>query len=178
MGNLLITGPPGCGKSTVIDRVQARLEQRGLRVGGLKAPEVRRDGRRVGFALIDVDTGQQRTLAHVDLRQGPSVGRYTVDVAAVDALCEQALSAERIADLDAVLIDEIAPMELHSQVFVAGVRRALDSPRPVLAAVHQRSTRGLIGEVKQREDAELVEVTPSNRDGLPERLVDGMVGDE
>jgi len=68
------------------------------------------------------------------------------------------------------VIDEIAPMEVESGVFVAWLRRALDADRPVVAAVQERTTTGVIGEVKARGDAELLAVGPETRDALPSRL--------
>lgn len=169
--NLLVTGPPRSGKTTVVRRVVDRLEARGLRVGGLASPERREGGERVGFDIEDVMTGEARVLARVDRDEGPAVGKYRVAVDDVDAIAESAL--RRAADeADVVVIDEIAPMEVASASFRRGVRRALDADRPVLAAVHRRSTSGFVGEVKRRDDVDLVEVTTANRNALPDELAD------
>ncbi|MFB6353490.1 MAG: NTPase [Halobacteriales archaeon] len=167
--NLLVTGPPRSGKTTVVERVVDRLEQRGYRVGGLYSPEVREDGERIGFDIRDAMTVETRVLARVDREAGPSVGKYRVAVEHVDALAEAAID-RALEAADVVVVDEIAPMEVESDSFVRAVRRALEAETPVLAAVHHRSQRGFVGAVKDRDDAERFEVTPDTRDALPGEL--------
>lgn len=173
--NALVTGPPRSGKTTAVERTVDRLEARGLVAGGVYCPELREDGERVGFEIRDVLTGDGRVLAHVDRTSGPSVGTYRVDVAAVDELCAEAFP-RAFAEADVVVVDEIAPMELFGDAFVAGVRRALDADQPLLAAVHYRSEAGFVGEVKAREDVALFEVDEATRDELPARLA-ALVGE-
>lgn len=169
--NFLVTGPPRSGKTTVIQRVQDRLETAGYQAGGIYCPELRVAGERVGFEIVDVMTGDTRILAHVDQTAGPRVGKYRVDVAAVDAICSTAFP-RAFDTADFLLIDEIAPMEVHSEIFIREVRRALDADLPLLAAIHARSTTGFIGEVKDRDDTELFHVTKETRDDLPAKLTE------
>lgn len=175
--NLLVTGPPRSGKTTVLQRVRERLEAEGYRTGGIACPELRSDddGDRVGFEVVDLISGDSRVLAHVDRADGPTVGKYRVNVEGVDAICEAAFErADTGADV--LIVDEIAPMEVYSEAFVREVRRGLDADRPLVAAIHYRSTAGFIGEVKGRDDTETFEVTDSTRDDLPERLTVRLLG--
>lgn len=71
---------------------------------------------------------------------------------------------------DFITVDEIAPMEIMSEVFVTEVRRALDADLPVIVAIHQRSTTGFIGAVKRRQDVTEFVVTPDTRDHIPAEL--------
>ena len=66
-----MTGAPGVGKSTLVERAVALI---GGRAGGVSAREVRIGGRRIGFQLSDLLTGEVGTLASVD-GPGPKVGR-------------------------------------------------------------------------------------------------------
>ena len=77
---------------------------------------------------------------------------------------------EAIEKCEVTAIDEIGPMELHSQKFKQAVKQALESKKLVLAVVHSKAKDQLITEAKQREDAELFTVTLANRDSLPEKL--------
>jgi nucleoside-triphosphatase len=88
--NILITGPPRIGKTTVIRRLWERLGAQGYGVGGLYCPEVRSDGERVGFDIVDVLIGESRLLAHAERGNGPRVGRYRVNVPGVDDICSVA----------------------------------------------------------------------------------------
>lgn len=167
--NFLVTGRPGSGKTTVVERVVEEVQNHDLRVGGVYSPEIREDGERAGFRIVDAASLEGSVMAHVDY-DGPGVGKYGVDVEAVDELCGKAF--RRAGERDVVVVDEVAPMEVVSKEFREGVRYALDSETPVLAAVHYSSTRGFVGEVKDRDDAEVHEVTGESRDELPEKLVE------
>lgn len=173
--NFVLTGPPGCGKSTLISEVVAELRSLGCRVGGFYTPELRERGRRVGFRMVDIATGTALLLAHESQPEGPLVSRYRVNVPNVDRMTE--LSLERaLADSDLVVIDEIAPMELFSGRFERTVRRILDSPKPLLAAVHYRTKSGLIGDIKRRPDTRLWVLTPASRASVRAELLRELTG--
>lgn len=172
--NYLITGPPRSGKTTVIQQVTDRLQANGYQVGGIYCPEMRSEGGRVGFEIVDVMTGDSRILAHVDYDDGPRVGKYRVNVANVDALCAAAFQ-HTFDEADFIVIDEIAPMEVYSDEFVQQVRRALEADLPLIAAIHYRSTDGFIGEVKDRDDTEMFEVTGDTRYDLPESITERLL---
>jgi nucleoside-triphosphatase len=167
--NFLVTGPPRSGKTTVIQRTSDRLESHGFRVGGLYCPELRSNGDRVGFEVVDVTTGESRILAHVDRTDGPQVGKYRVNVDGVDEISAAAFD-RAFEKADFLVVDEIAPMEVYSDEFTRQVRRALDMDIPLIAAIHYRSTDGFIGEVRTRDDVELFEVSDTTRDRLPATL--------
>lgn len=169
--NFLLTGAPGSGKTTVIETVIVNLDEHGLAAGGVYCPEIRQTGERVGFEIVDIMADESQVLAHVDQESGPSVGKYRVNVANVDTICEEAFP-RAFDKADFLVIDEIAPMEVHSNVFKEQVRQALDADIPLVAVIHQRSTSGFVGEVKQRDDTQLFEVTTKTRDGLPVMLTD------
>ncbi len=166
-GAVFVTGEPGVGKSTVVERAVEILRQRGFDVAGVRSPEVREDGERRGFDVVDVSSGRRERMADVGYG-APSVGKYGVDVEAVDAIAQEVFSR----DADVYVVDEVAPMEVKSDVFVDEVRRILDEDPAVLGVVHQASDSGLIGDVKDRNDVRVVEVTEGNRDSLPEMLAD------
>jgi nucleoside-triphosphatase len=161
---LLLTGWPGTGKTTALCAVAARLTRStGARVRGFYTEEIRAGGQRRGFRGVTFD-GLVREIAHVRISGGPRVGRYGVDVAAVDALAEHSLEAAD--DADVVLVDEIGRMECLSPRFVAALSRLLDARRPLVATVAARGG-GFIAEVKARADVEIRELTRANRDAAP-----------
>jgi len=173
--NFLITGRPGSGKTSVVEGAVEILRGRGLKPGGLYCPEVREGGQRLGFKMIDLMTGEERILAHVDQPTGPQVSKYRVNVENVDAMSELAIG-RALREANFVVIDEIAPMEMHSEGFRRAVLAALDSSKPLLAVIHQRTATGFIGAVKSRPDVRLFEVTPSNRAKLPGQLAELIAG--
>ena len=161
---LLLTGSPGVGKTTIVRRVGAALRDR--RIGGFVTDEIRSAGRRIGFELCTA-SGQRQLLAHVELASEHRVGRYGVDLEALDRIVAQTLELDD--DVEVYLIDEIGRMECLSARFRAAVQRLLDTHRPLLATVALHGD-GLIAAVKQRGDVLLGRATPGNRDRLPDRI--------
>jgi nucleoside-triphosphatase len=162
---LLMTGAPGVGKTTLVRQVATRLE--GLRVAGFTTEEIRKDGRRLGFRVVPCG-GPEAIMAHVDFRGAERVGRYGVDVAAIDAVAVATLG--RDPDVDLYVVDEIGKMECLSERFVVSMRTLLDSDRRVLATIAQKGG-GFIAEAKRHGDLELWEVTVRNRNLLAERIL-------
>lgn len=171
--NFLITGRPGSGKTSVVESAVSILRERGFKPGGLYCPEIREGGERLGFKIVDTMTGEERILAHVNQRTGPQVSKYRVAVENVGEMSEAAIG-RALREADFVVIDEIAPMEMCSEGFKRAVLEALDSPKPLLAVVHQRTATGFIGDIKDRDDIKIFEVTPSTRSKLPSRLAELM----
>lgn len=77
-----------------------------------------------------------------------------------------------VTSSDAIIIDEIGPMELHSQKFREAIRKVAESPKLVVGIVHWKATDSLINEIERRNDAEVHVVTLENRGNLHE-LVSG-----
>lgn len=169
---MLVTGPPGCGKTTVLLKLYKLLGDRGYVVGGIISPEMRREGIREGFEIVDL-LGRRGILAHISLATSgaPMISRYGVDLRDLDEISREAFSR----DADVFIVDEIGPMELKSNVFASEVWRKLDSETPVAAAVHFRTSAGFIARVKDRSDTRLVVVTAKNRDRLPDLMCQQIV---
>jgi len=74
------------------------------------------------------------------------------------------------ADVDLHLVDEIGKMECLSPRFVTAMRALLDAGMPVVATIALRGG-GFIAEVKSRDDVEIREVRPANREALVEEVV-------
>src|SRR5262245_28058879 len=129
---LLLEAPPGAGKTTALARLAELVAARGRRAAGLLTRELRERGARVGFA-IETLGGARATLARADGSGEPRVGRYVVDVAALDRVVAVALRDDAPADV--VLVDEIGKMECLSPRFVAAVTRLLDGGRLLAATV-------------------------------------------
>lgn len=168
MSLLLLTGPPGSGKTTALHRAAERLH--GRRLGGFYTEEIRRAGERRGFRAVTFD-GETRDLARIDRPGAPRVGRYGVDLTVMDWLAAR-LRAH--GTVDAWLVDEIGKMECLSPAFVTAMRRLLDGRTPIVATVALRGG-GFIAEIKRRPDATLLSVTRATRDQLPDAIVDWLV---
>src|SRR5215831_18840706 len=129
---ILITGNPGSGKSTLITRLIEDIGEG--QIAGLSTPEIRRRNVRVGFKVIDLATGEEVILASTSCK-GPTVGKYHVDVEAIDrivAKIETSLPSARF-----IFIDEIGKMELFSKRFKEFVDCVFSLGKPFIAVVHR-----------------------------------------
>lgn len=164
---MLLSGLPGCGKTTVLRRVIGQLS--GMRLAGFYTDEIRQHGRRLGFMAVGL-CGGSGVLAHVDLETGIRVSRYGVDLAAFEPLV-QAEFSKPSDQVDLFVVDEIGKMECYSPVFVKAVSRVLDSAVPVLATIALKGG-GFASQVKARPDVELVTISAGNRDKLVTELAE------
>jgi nucleoside-triphosphatase len=159
--NLLLTGPPGVGKTTLVLRVLEGLPPEAA--CGFVTRELRRGGRRVGFA-VETLAGESAVLAHVDTRSQYRVGRYQVDLAAFESTALPAIDPARVT-APLIVIDEIGKMECFSDRFRELVVAALSSDRAVLATIALRGNR-FIESLKDRPEVALLHITQQNRDPL------------
>jgi nucleoside-triphosphatase len=163
---VLVTGRAGCGKTTLIKRVVNNLPQH---AGGFYTEEIRDGVTRAGFKIVTLD-GEEIVFAHVDLKTPEHVGKYRLDLSALNRIgvraVRQAIRARRL-----VVIDEIGPMEIRSAIFRDAVNVALDSEVPILATIFARSLP-FTDAIKSRPDVALIEVRPDNRERLVPELSD------
>jgi nucleoside-triphosphatase len=164
--NILITGHPGVGKTTVI-RETARLLSK-FHPRGFYTKEIRVSGVRRGFQLIDLEEGRF-TLAHVDFAGGHRVGKYGVDIKSFEDYLRSQDFGQTAGQL--VIIDEIGKMECFSELFVRTVVKVLDSDKAVIATISEKGG-GIIQMIKARRDVHLIEVGVRNRDSMAERIAE------
>jgi len=162
---VLLTGGPGCGKSTVVRRTVDRLE---AGAGGFGTEEIRQGRRRVGFRVEDIYTGCRTVLAHADYTAGPRVSTYRVDVATFKEVGVAAVY-EALGREGWIVIDEVGKMELFSEGFPKAVTAALNAPLPLLATL-ARHRHPFIDAIRNCRHVQVIRITPKNRKGLPERL--------
>lgn len=167
---VFITGRPGVGKSTVLEKVRELLLEKGYRVGGVSCPEMRRNGVRVGFRIVDVGSGMSGVLSQVGVGSGPRVGKYIVNLRGLEEVGVGALDTA-VKESDVVLIDEVGPMEMQSRPFQEAVLRTLASLKSIVGILHWRMEHPVVSAIKARNDVEILEVTPQNRDFLPSEIV-------
>ena len=123
---------PGCGKSTLIQQIIVSLKEK--RIAGISTPEIR-NGERTGFKIIDLATGSEEILSSVDIKTGPHVGRYGVNVEGIDTIVD--LFLRSLPEAKKVFIDEIGKMEFFSQKFKAMCNTLFECDKTVIAVVHR-----------------------------------------
>jgi len=162
--NILITGPPGCGKSTVIEKVINRMKEP---VGGFFTREIKERDRRVGFSINTVD-GREGILAHQNIRSQFRVGKYGVNIEDIDSLAVSAIIPAQRKQV--IVIDEIGKMECFSDLFKKTLIQVLDSPNCVIGSIALKGDPFIQG-IKNRDDVTVSSVTPETRDSLVENIL-------
>lgn len=164
---LVITGRPGVGKSTLFSTIISTLREHDIPVGGVMAPEVRVEGRRIGFKLVDLLTGEEAWLARRDYPSPVRVGSYGVVVEEASQLVERALN-RAMSETPVVGIDEVGPMELKLPVFKPMLLKLLRSDKHLILVVHYNlSDREILSELAT---AKKVVLTLENREGYRRTL--------
>jgi len=159
--NILITGLPGVGKTTLIKKLSEELKH--LHPAGFYTEEIREAGQRKGFELISLN-GKRGLLSHKDIKSPYRVGEYKVDIESFENLLDSVPFFDPSNRL--IVIDEIGKMECFSDPFKNLLKKIFNSGKLVIATVAMKG-RGLITETKERQDIKLFEMTKDNRDSLP-----------
>ena len=154
---LLITGRPGVGKTTVIQKVAAQL---GQRAGGFYTQEMRQGGTRQGFEIATLD-GQRAVLANINIRGPHRVGKYGVDLASLDEIAVPALR-RALQECDILVVDEIGKMELLSPAFREALLEALNSDKRFLGTITLQP-HPFADQIKRDLRVEVLTVSRSNR---------------
>ena len=164
---LLLTGVPGCGKTTVITRLAELASHK--RLAGFVTEEILNSGQRTGFQAKTF-RGEEALLSSSHHKSWVSVGRYGVDVRSFEQLVLPELERDPNT-VDLFLVDEIGKMECVCPGFVASMQRVLELNVPLIATVSQQG-KGLVQDVKNRPDVQIITVTAENREQLPQTLLD------
>ncbi len=158
---IAVTGRPGVGKTTLCIRVFEALKDR-ISVSGFVTREVRVSGRRIGFKLVNLTSGEETWLAKVG--EGKvRVGKYAVFVDNLEGFLKGVDT-----DSELLIIDEVGPMELKSGTFVEFMRGVVGRDN-VLVTVHYRSKHWLVEEIKKQ--FKVYTIDERNRDAVAEKII-------
>lgn len=155
----MITGPPRCGKTTLIMKICGDPSFFG-RFGGFITEEFREKGERIGFKIITLPDKKEGLLARKGYPSPYHVGKYGVNIEDVEKIGCSALEAA-LHSQKFVVIDEIGKMELFSEKFRNVLHQALDSPQKILATIMERNHE-FADRIKKRKDIKLIHLTRDN----------------
>ncbi len=159
--NILLTGKPRSGKTTIIKKLTRDLKN----AGGFYTEEIR-DRYRKGFKIVTL-SGKEGVLAHVSIRTGYRVGKYGVNIEDLEKIAVKSIE-ESIKTKEIVIIDEIGKMELFSEKFRNAVEKALNSGK-VLGTIMEKNNY-FTEKIKKRKDVKVLHVKEENRNRLIEEI--------
>jgi len=155
---VVATGRPGGGKTTAVDDLIEDLRSRGRRVVGILQPGTFHDGRKVGFRVRDLSTGEEAELARMVTREEGEHGtRFQFSDEGFD-LARRAIARSRADDV--LVVDELGPLELRGQGHMPAVERALAVPglAGVVIVVRSQLVPALLAALEV-DDAVVIDVT-------------------
>lgn len=157
----MISGPPRCGKTTLMMRVIQDLSLSD-KVGGFISEEFREKGQRLGFKIITLPEKKEGLLARKGYPSLYRLGKYGVNIQEFEKIgcssLETALHSGKF-----IVIDEIGKMELFSEKFRTILYQALEAPQKLLATIME--TRNEFADrIKKRKDARVILLGRDNFD--------------
>ncbi len=165
MTNILVTGAPRTGKTTLISTIVTKLN---VSVIGFITTEIRENKIRTGFT-IETYSGIKKILASKkNLESKYRVGRYGVHLDNLNFIVnklEEELNNE-IPKL--IIIDEIGKMELFSRSFKDFVMKALNQNK-VLGTI-MLMDNDFTKTIKLRSDTKIFEINLQNREKITNKI--------
>lgn len=162
--NILFTGRPGCGKTTLIEKIVGKINRHAT---GFITGEIREGGRRCGFKITTLD-GKLGVLAHRDITSPFRVGYYGVNIRDIEEIAVPSIIPSTKDEI--IVVDEIGKMECFSPLFRETLIRALESENLLVGSIALRGDLFIEG-IKSRRDVVVVPVTEKNRDEITQKYV-------
>lgn len=162
---VVITGPPGSGKTPLVRSLIDDLGRRGISVAGFVQPAIVENDKKIGFRIQDAATGEVVDLAR---RVAPGEGRFGTSFKFFDGGFELGNRAlQRIAPGSVLVIDELGPVELRGGGHWRAVERALRfSEIGGLAVVVRRTLVPALIEALDATDVVVVDLEEDDVDQL------------
>lgn len=112
---VILTGEIQQGKTTFAQKVVSDLVNENYKITGFFSQGINKEGKRTGFDLVDIETSEKIELCSDNKYETKiRLGHYFFNT---DALLfgNKILSAEKVAEKQLIVIDEIGPLELKGQ---------------------------------------------------------------
>lgn len=132
---------------------------------------MRENNIRKGFKLINLATGEEGWLAHVNSKSAIRVGKYGVELTSIERFSKNL----EWDDSEIIIIDEIGPMELKSKEFIKMIEMILLSDKSCLFTIHLKSGHFLLKKV--RKEFEVLVIDEKNRDSIADKIVQLFTGE-
>jgi len=161
---ILITGPPRCGKTTLITELASEIHNQGYNISGFVTTEVKSGKYRIGFRARDIVTKNECWLA----RKGGKdtkymVGRYNVYIEQFNRLLDESFKGFTLnKSTDLCIIDEIGKMELFSEKFISIVSDLFSSNLSVLATIGQKLKHPIKDQLLDLKNVKLYSLNSQN----------------
>ena len=166
--HLLITGRPGVGKTTLLKEIISGLLKKKFRLDGFYTEEIRKNQKRVGFRIMNIQGQEEGILSHRRLTSRYRIEKYRVDVSKMDEIVEKISRSLKSEKIDVLIIDEIGPMELYSENFKGFIINMLKKNNPSVIGTIKEKCLHLLEEWGVSDMVEIKKITERERKAFDE----------
>ncbi len=133
---ILITGPPRCGKSTLISKlIEYYTVKKNYTIYGFLTPEVKKSGNRIGFDIQDIFTNERRKFARIgNYNASQKLGKYGLCLEGLEEIISN-FETIPLHEIDLFIVDEIGKMELFSKKFQDFISNIFASNLSIIATI-------------------------------------------
>jgi len=163
--NIFITGPPGCGKTTLIKEILKELQ---IPAKGFFTEEIRKGRERVGFKILTLN-GKEGILAEKGFKSPYKVSKYGVLLKDLEEIGVKEIE-EGLRGNFLIVVDEIGKMELFSNKFREAILKTLDSKNKVLGTIMLKENP-FCNKIKQRRDKKVFYLTRENKEKVKKEIL-------
>ncbi|MHA1292547.1 MAG: NTPase [Promethearchaeota archaeon] len=167
---ILITGPPRCGKSTLILKLIDYYFKKDYIVCGFSTPEIRKQSR-IGFDIEDISSKQRFPLARAgNYKSRFRLGKYFVFIDEFNKYLDEYLQLEKICP-DIIIIDEIGKMELFSEKFQKLIRNLFRSSTQIIATIGEKMRHPIKSYILTLAEVKLFNLTRQNQQKIFQEII-------
>lgn len=166
--DILITGKPCVGKTTLCEKLIGRLEKKGFLCGGVICPDVKKNGMILGKEAVNVRTKESRMLAVIQNNsEGSSAASYVLNEQAA-GLAKSII--ESGGGYDVFILDDIGPVKLEGTGLQEAAQEAFSARNNIILIVRSSLMDAFTRRFMDRGFS-VFEVTEKNRDELVEQII-------
>jgi nucleoside-triphosphatase len=169
---ILLTGPPRCGKSTLILKLINYCLENDIPIDGFLTPEVREANKRIGFDIECITTKEKKRLARIgNFETQYKLGKYHIFIEEFESIITQLENLE-LKKIKLIIIDEIGKMELFSHKFQTFIKSIFSSNLNIIATIGQNLRHPLKDYLLNLPDTLLYTLTRENSRTVYQKILE------
>ena len=141
----ILTGAVGEGKTSQVQKIISKLQDRMINVGGIYSPRIMENEKTIGYDIVNIQTNVRmpflRILENEDLQR---IGKYCIQPDGLEAGLSS-IKKSRTDKAEVIIIDEVGRLELRDKGWAPEIEQLLNKPESsILMAVRKDFVEDLI----------------------------------
>jgi nucleoside-triphosphatase THEP1 len=167
----VLSGDRGSGKTRLLTAITETLLMSGKNVGGILSPVVQSQESRLGYDVLDLQSGRQVPLCRRDIEPtGGSTGPFRFDAGAI-RFGNAALAQAATSGADLIILDEVGPLEFDGRGWAEGLEGLLQTYHGSLLLVVRPNLLGRLTERWPLSPVRTWDVRETDRESLTRELL-------